>query len=158
MRRVGTIVAVLVVAGVGVAAGRGGGDENAASTAAAAQAGPKISFVSPAAGAEVMGAVNAEVMIDGFTISADHVGQAPMDGEGHLHFSMDGGTYDLPKHSGANGELAVKLGVAGKYSPSVTPSITYMSLPAGRHTLKVWLADNSHNDTGVSAQTTFTVK
>jgi hypothetical protein len=30
---------------------------------------------------------------------------------------MDGGKYDFPKHSGANGRLATQLGVQGKYSP-----------------------------------------
>ena len=40
-------------------------------------------------------------------------------GLGHEHFSMDKGKYDYPKYSGANGTLAVQLGVQGKYPPSV---------------------------------------
>ena len=81
-----------------------------------------------------------------------------MSGEGHLHFSMDGGKFDHPKYSGANGQLAVKLGVDGKYSPSVTPTITYKGLPKGKHVLEVYLANNDHSNTGVEGRTEFTVQ
>ena len=60
--------------------------------------------------------------------------------------------------SGANGKLAVTLGVQGKYSPSVTPSITYKGLPPGKHRLEVYLANNDHTNTGVESSTSFTVK
>ena len=113
---------------------------------------------SPTANAEVSGPVTAEVEIDGFTINGANVGKAPVAGEGHLHFEMDGGTYDFPKYSGANGELAVTLNVDGKYSPSVAPTITYSNLPMGEHTLKVFLVDNVHVNTGPMAETTFTVE
>lgn len=151
MGRMKTGIALVALAAAGVA-GCGGSDSPKAA------AGPTVSFVSPAANAEVDGAVTAEIKIDGFTVSGDHVGQAPMDGEGHIHFQMDGGKYDFPKYSGANGELAVKLKVDGKYSPSVAPTITYSNLPAGPHTLKAFLVDNVHVDLGPVAETTFTVK
>ena len=157
MGRIRTGVAVLAVAAVAAVAGCGGDDASTGTTSSAA-AGPKVTFTSPTTGSEVTGAVTAQVAVDGFTIAPDDVGKAPVAGEGHLHFSMDGGKYDFPKYSGANGDLAVQLKVDGKYSPSVTPSITYSSLPAGEHTLKVFLADNTHVETGVSAETTFTVK
>ncbi len=156
MRRMKTGLLVMTVAAASIAAGCGGDDEATQATPTAA--GPTVSFVSPTPAAEVDGAVMAEVKIDGFTLAPDKVGQSAVAGEGHVHFSMDGGKYDFPKYSGANGDLAVKLNVDGKYSPSVTPNITYMNLPAGEHTLKVFLADNLHTDTGVSDETTFTVK
>ena len=92
------------------------------------------------------------------TLSPKTVGKKPKQGQGHLHFSIDDGKYDQPKYSGKNGQLAVKLGVNGKYSPSVTPSITYKGLPAGKHTLEVYLANNDHSNTGVEAKTMFTVE
>ena len=109
-------------------------------------------------GSTVKGPVVVKVSLNDFTINAASVGKAPVAGEGHLHFQMDGGKYDHPKYSGANGDLAVKLHVDGKYSPSVTPGITYTNLPKGEHTLKVFLVDNVHTDLGPMAETTFTVQ
>jgi hypothetical protein len=70
---------------------------------------------------------------------------------------MDEGKDDQPQYSGANGQLAVKLGVQGRYSPSVTPTITYRGLPKGKHKLEVYLANNDHSNTGVEAATSFTL-
>jgi hypothetical protein len=120
--------------------------------------GAKVSFASPMNGSTQSSTVTAKVTISGFTLSPKTVGKPAKQGQGHLHFSMDNGKYDQPKYSGKNGQLAVKLGVNGKYSPSVTPSITYTGLPAGKHTLEVYLANNDHSNTGVEAKTTFTVK
>ena len=117
-----------------------------------------VSFVMPAKGSSVSGAVTATVRVSGFTLSPSTVGKPAKAGQGHLHFSLDDGKYDLPKYSGANGQLAVKLGVQGKYSTSVTPTITYKNLPAGKHTLEVYLANNDHSNVGPEAKTTFTVK
>ncbi|MFL5821374.1 MAG: hypothetical protein ACJ76S_11905 [Solirubrobacteraceae bacterium] len=100
----------------------------------------------------------ANVKVTGFKLDAAAVGKAPKKGQGHLHFSMDGGKYDLPKYSGPNGKLAVKLGVQGKYSPSVTPTITYKGLPKGKHKLEVYVANNDHTNAGPEADTKFTVK
>ena len=93
-----------------------------------------------------------------FTIDGKNVGKANMAGMGHLHFSVDGGKYDYEKYSGANGALAAKLGIAGKYSPSVTPSVTYTGLPKGKHTAMVFIVNNDHSNTGSSAKLVFTVK
>ena len=120
--------------------------------------GAKVSFVSPTNGSTQSSTVTAKVKLTGFTLSPKTVGKKPKQGQGHLHFSMDDGKYDQPKYSGKNGQLAVKLGVNGKYSPSVTPSVTYKGLPAGKHTLEVYLANNDHSDTGVEAKTIFTVR
>jgi len=70
---------------------------------------------------------------------------------------MDKGKFDFPKYSGANGQLAVKLGVAGTYSPAVKPTITYRNLPKGKHMLEVYLAGNNHEN-GKSSTIKFTVR
>ena len=93
-----------------------------------------------------------------FTIDAKNVGKANVAGTGHLHFQVDGGKYDYEKYSGPNGALAAKLGIAGKYSPSVTPSVTYTGLPKGKHTAAVFIVNNDHSNTGTSATLVFMVK
>lgn len=152
---------------VGIAAGCGDDDDPAATAGSAppaasapspsATARPSVSFVTPKSGWTGTQPVRVEVALEGFALSPKTVGTAAVPGQGHLHFTMDGGTYDFPKYSGANGELATTLGVQGEYSPSVTPTITYRNLPAGEHTLVVRLANNDHTDVGASARTRFTV-
>ena len=96
-----------------------------------------------------------------FTIDAKDVGKAPKAGKGHEHFAMDGGKYDFPKYSGANGKLAKQLGVQGMYSPSVNNKVVYTGLPKGKHTIVVHLVKNSHANYGNSGATkklTFTVR
>jgi hypothetical protein len=152
------LCAVVAIAALGVAAC--GDDDDGDATTAAAQTTSEeasVSFVEPMDGATTEDSVTAEVDLQGFEIDAEHVGKASKEGTGHLHFSLDGGEYDYPKYSGANGELAKQLGVEGQYSPSTEPAITYENLPPGEHTLEVNLANNDHSDTGVTASTTFTV-
>lgn len=125
----------------------------------AATGAPGVSFVTPKTGATISsGTVTAKVKLVHFRLSAKDVGKKPKAGEGHLHFAMDNGKFDHPKYSGANGKLAVQLGVAGMYSPSVTPTITYKGLPKGKHTLIVYLANNNHTNVGPKATVTLTVK
>jgi hypothetical protein len=119
---------------------------------------PSVSFSKPTDGATVAGTFTARVNLDNFTLDAADVGKAPADGKGHLHFSLDNGKYDTPEYSGANGKLAKQLGVDGKYSPAVMPTITYTGIPAGRHTLKVELANNNHSPAGKSATASINVK
>lgn len=120
--------------------------------------GANVTFVAPKDGSTQGTTVAAHVKVTKFTLSPATVGKPAQAGQGHLHFAMDNGKFDYPKYSGANGQLAVKLGVAGKYSPSVTPTITYKGLPKGKHELEVYLANNDHTNTGVEAKTEFTVK
>jgi hypothetical protein len=149
---VGALVSVSIAA-------CGSDDSSTTSTAASAGASDaSVSFAEPMDGATTGSTLTAKVDLQGFKLAPDEVGKQAIDGEGHLHFSMDGGKYDYEKYSGANGKLAAQLGVDGKYSPSVTPEITYTGLPAGEHTLEVYLANNDHTDTGVEDSTTFTVK
>jgi hypothetical protein len=122
--------------------------------------GPKIAvgFKKPNKNAKVGRKFTAQVSLTNFKIDKKDVGKAPRPGMGHLHFSLDGGKFDFPKYSGPNGKLAQKLGVAGKYSPSVTPTITYNRIPKGKHTLMVQLANNDHSNAGASASVNFQVK
>ena len=104
------------------------------------------------------GGFTAQVETENFEVDADAVGKQAQANTGHLHFSLDGGKFDKPKYSGANGKLAVQLGTDGKYSPAVEPTITYANLPKGEHTLKVFLANNDHSDTGAVATKTIRVR
>ncbi len=141
-----------------------GGDEEAdtaaAMPAAAADtaAKPEVTFASPSADMPVGSTFTAKVDLSQFKLDDKAVGMKPVDGEGHIHFSLDGGEYDTAKYSGANGQLAEQLGTDGKYSPSVAPEITYENIPAGEHTLEVDLANNDHSETGSTAKVTFMVE
>lgn len=149
----------LAAAGCGSKSAGNAGTETKPSTAAKVGApGAKVSFVKPTDGATTPGTVTANVKVTGFKLSPGTVGKAAKQGQGHLHFAMDEGKYDQPKYSGKNGQLAVKLSVQGKYSPATAPTITYRGLPAGKHKLEVYLANNDHSNTGVEAETEFTVK
>ena len=153
MRLKRALVPLAVVAALGIAACGDDDDDDSGS----AESQPSVTIVSPTDGEMTSDSVTAEVELDGFEIDALNVGKVNEPNKGHLHFSLDGGKFDEPKYSGANGELAVKLGVDGQYSPSVEPSITYEGLPKGEHTLEVDLANNDHSETGATASTTFTV-
>ena len=166
--RIKTMIVALAVGAVSLGAAACGGDDDddsgsasppaVTTTAAGGYGDASVSFVEPLDGAMTGDTVTAEVELEGFQIDAADVGKANKEGAGHLHFSMDGGEFDTPKYSGANGKLAVQLGVEGMYSPSTTPTITYTGLPPGEHTLEVDLANNDHSQAGPSATTTFTVE
>jgi hypothetical protein len=120
--------------------------------------GAKVRFVTPAEAETIGSTVVVRVRLEHFKLAPGKVGQAAVKGEGHLHFSMDQGKFDHPQYSGANGEEAVNLGVAGQYSPAVKPSIVYTHLPTGTHELEVYLANNDHTNTGVASFVSFKVK
>lgn len=156
-------VAALAVAGCGD--DNNDSDGGAGSTQAPAAEGSgtkapaaKVAFLTPTDGATTGDKITAKVKLTNFELDPNAVGQSPVPGKGHLHFQMDGGRFDIPENSGENGKLAKKLGVDGKYSPAVEPTITYRNLPPGEHKLEVYLANNNHTDTGVEAETEFTVK
>jgi hypothetical protein len=130
----------------------------AVSAVAFAAGTPSVKFVTPKAGATTHAKVTFTVKLTNFKIDVKDVGKMKKANLGHLHFSMDKGKFDYPRYSGANGRLAVKLGIAGKYSPSVTPSITYRNLPKGNHRLVVFLANNDHSSVGPKASIAFTVR
>jgi hypothetical protein len=154
--------AALVVAGCGGSSKASAGNGTAASPQPAKPVGAPgatVRFLTPRTGSTVTGStVRVRVHVTGFTLDPGDVGKPARQGFGHLHFSLDGGRYDTPRYSGANGAQAAKLGVQGKYSPSVTPTITYRRVRPGRHTLVVYLANNDHSLTGVTARVSFTVR
>jgi hypothetical protein len=117
-----------------------------------------VSFTSPRDGSTVGSRFTAKVKLENFEIDGTAIGKSPVAGQGHLHFQLDGGRFDIPQHSGENGKIAKQLGVDGKYSPAAAPTITYTDIPPGEHKLQVHLANNNHTDTGVAAETGFTVK
>ena len=103
--------------------------------------------------------VTVMVKTKAFTIDTKDVGKKAKAGKGHEHFAMDGGKYDYPKYSGANGKLAQKLGVQGKYSPSVNNKVVYTGLPKGAHKVTVFLVRNNHaNYPNAGARKTLTFK
>lgn len=126
--------------------------------AASAAGKPAVVFVSPSQGATTGSTVTFRIKLTNFKLDPKDVGKRAKAGFGHLHFQMDGGKFDYPKYSGANGKLAVQLGIAGKYSPSVLPTIRYSHLPKGKHKLVVILANNDHSPAGATASITFTVR
>jgi hypothetical protein len=131
----------------------------AVAVAAAAASRPSVHFTAPKAGAKTSTKVAAKVRLSHFVLDPKHVGKRNQANHGHLHFSLDNGKYDFAKYSGANGKLAAQLGVAGKYSPSVTRSITYKGLPNGRHVLRVYCANNDHTEIkGTATTVVFTVR
>jgi hypothetical protein len=168
MRRLAGIVA-LAVAGalLGVACGKqhhGSVTVLPTSTPTQAATPPKVrapgatvGFITPGIGALEHGPVRVRVRVRGFVLDGTALGKTAAAGHGHLHFTLDNGAYDRPTYSGTDGELAVKLGVEGKYSPAIFPAIVYRGLPKGVHVLEVRLANNDESDTGVGAKTTFIV-
>jgi uncharacterized membrane protein YgcG len=162
LRAVALMFATIAVVGIVGGCGSNKKKSNASTTPTTAKTvtapGATVSFVAPKKGSSVGKTVTAKVKLSHFKLAPKEVGKPAKQGEGHLHFALDEGKYDYPKYSGANGKLAVKLGVQGKYSPSVTRSITYKNLPPGKHKLEVYLANNDHTNTGVEGSTEFTVK
>ena len=68
------------------------------------------------------------------------------------------GRCDYPRYSGANGKLAVKLGIAGKYSPSTTAALMRTSTCRNGPRFVAYLANNDHSPVGPKASISFTVK
>ena len=151
-------LAAALLAACGGGSGRGNGSTSPTATTRPSSP-AKLTIVYPKSGTVIHGStVHVRVRVTGFTLDARDVGKPARQGFGHLHFSLDGGRYDTPRYSGANGAQAARIGAQGKYSPSVTPTITYRHVRTGRHTLVVYLANNDHSNTGVQARVTFTVR
>jgi hypothetical protein len=119
---------------------------------------PGVQFVGLRPGQRVRSRHRFRVRLTGFSISPTLTPRHLVPGQGFLHFSMDGGAFDLPAYSGWNGYWAVRAGTQGRYSPAASTTITYSGLPRGRHTLVVSLADNFHAEIGVQAAITVVVR
>lgn len=161
MRRQRPVLALalllLPAAGCG-GGGRAGMTATSPPRSAVQQPRASVEFMAPTDGETAGPTVTARVRLSGLRLAPEAVGQAAREGEGHLHFSLDGGKYDQPRYSGANGRLAQRLGVQGRYSPATAPMITYTDLPPGEHKLEVYVANNDHSNTGVADAVTFTVQ
>jgi hypothetical protein len=97
---------------------------------------PSIRLLSPSPGAIIYGNATAlTVLVTNFTLSAAHVGQAPVAGEGHWHVFVD----DV--YSGF----------------SATSSFDLTGLAVGDHTLKVELYNNDHSELGMDVVAQVTV-
>jgi hypothetical protein len=159
--RLSCLAAAATVALAGCGEKRSDGTES--TPPAAADSAPntprsKVEFLTPKDGATVGSKFTVKVKLTNFVLDPGAVGMTPQPGHGHLHFQLDNGRFDIPENSGANGQIAKKLGVDGKYSPAVAPEITYERIPPGKHVLEVYLANNNHTETGAEAETEFTVK
>ncbi len=67
---------------------------------------PSVKFVTPKAGATTGSKVTFTVKLTNFKLDPANVGKMKRANDGHIHFAMDGGKFDYPKYSGANGQLA----------------------------------------------------
>jgi hypothetical protein len=141
-----------------IAATAGAGATALLAAAATAAGPPTITFLITGQQANT---VTVRITTQNFTIDANGVGKKARHGRGHEHFVMDGGKFDRPKYSGANGRFSRGLGVRGKYSGSVDNTVTYTGLPKGKHTVKVLLVRNTHArypNAGAEKTLTFTVR
>ena len=161
MRRRLSPTLIMIIALFGGAVSGCGSNKNQTTTVANKQVGAPgavVTFVAPRPGATVGSTITARVTLKNFKLVPYASGTQVQQGQGQLHFSMDGGKYDQPKYSGPNGVLAAKLKTNGKYSPAFQPTITYNHLPTGKHTLAVFLANKDRSNTGVNSQIRFRVK
>src|SRR3954466_4827037 len=71
--------------------------------ASASSSSPSVRFVTPQANAATSSSVTFKVALGGFRLDPADVGKRNKANRGHLHFQMDGGTFDYPKYSGPNG-------------------------------------------------------
>ena len=102
-------------------------------------AGSTMSIVSPAAGAKVKGPkVTVMVDVTGFTLVPAN--QAPVAGEGHVHFFVDTPASTVPVGK------VVPLDQANVYVHAGTEPFTSreLELSPGRHTITVVMADAAH--------------
>lgn len=150
-------VALVALAGCGSAEHRSAATVRHVAPTRASVPHPSVKFNGPKV-VHTGSSFKVSVDLSHFHIAPNMVGMAPMPGVGHLHFMLDGGKFDYPRYAGANGVLGKKLGVAGAYSPALTPNITYSHLPPGRYTLVCMLANNNHTPTGVETKETIVVR
>lgn len=163
-----------------------GGDDGSNSSGADSEAlpgTPSVEIISPRNGArQASHAVVVKVMVHNFQLSPRHFAGDPELGEGHIRFSLNrvpdcvdpvkleralnsaigkgrlvGASFDYPRYSGPNGQLAERNGVAGSYSPATRPEIFYRGLPPGFYRLVVSLALNNGATTPYHAVTNFQI-
>jgi hypothetical protein len=121
--------------------------------------GERVSIKAPSDGAVVPTRFTVRVALAGFTLERRESGPgSAKPGRGELEFALDEGRFDEPQYAGRNGQLALRLGVNGYYSPAFSPQITYSGIPTGRHAITVRLADGTGTPTDVSDTVRFVVR
>lgn len=174
------VLAAVAGAALGIAATDGGED---ASSSEAVPGEPTVLVISPRNGArQESRAVVVKVKVHNFLLAPRHFGGEPQLREGHLRFSLNrvpdcvdpvklkraeespvgrgrlvGASFDFPRYSGPNGELAEMIGASGSYSPATRPEIYYHELPAGFYRLVITLAQNNGATTPYHAVTNFQI-
>jgi hypothetical protein len=144
---------------------------------------PTVAIVSPRNGARQSNrAVVVKVDISNFQLAPRQFGGEPQLGEGNIRFSLNrvpdcvdpvklqrainspigngrlvGASFDFPRYSGPNGQLAERIGSAGSYSPATRPEIFYHDLRPGFYRLIVNLAQNSGATTPFHGVTNFQI-
>lgn len=114
---------------------------------------PEVTISEPADGATVAaGEVRVSVDVDDFDV-VDKLGEAAVEGEGHVHFYLDAD--EIPT---TPGKPAVTE--EGTYHASPTTSYTWSDVEEGEHTFGVQLVNNDHTplDPPVTAEVTVTVE
>ena len=110
--------------------------ENPSREPAGDDKGTSIEIISPQDGTTVAGDnVTVTVQVTGFNI-VDKQGQANVPGEGHVHFYLDVAAPTTP------GQPAVPT--SGKWAHISGTTYTFVSVPAGTHTISAQLVNNDH--------------
>ena len=142
------VVSMLLVGMLALAAACGdddddddGGDDGAATDAAATgdAAGSELatlSFMSPEDGATLEGTeIEVSVEVNGFEV-VDKIGEAPVPGEGHIHYYIDESPPTEPDEPAVTSE--------GTYHATTEAAHTFTDLEPGEHTVYSQLVDNDH--------------
>lgn len=131
-------------------AGPGATTPPATTTATGTGTGPSVSIVKPAQGSTVAaGAVTVEAYVTGFSV-VDKLGQAPVPGEGHVHFYLD--QTPLPT---TPGQPAITS--QGTYHATATLTYAWPDVKAGSHIFSVQLVNNNHTPLQPPVTATVTV-
>ena len=127
--RIKSALALLLVSGTITGAPLG--------AAGAQESSPTVEILSPAAGSQVTtGSIEVQLSIESFTVDCAQVGRPDGEGVGHVHVMLDGMT----------------MATLTNFYCSDTFTIPGDGLTAGKHTLIVDLATNTHMDMMETAQ------
>jgi hypothetical protein len=145
---------------------------------------PAIEVVAPRNGSIQMGqAVVVKVRVSNFQLAPARFNKAPELRQGNLRFSLNrlpdcvdpaklaeslasplsngrlvGRSYDYPKWTGPNGQLAAQIGTLGLSSPATKPEIYYHRLPYGLYRLGISLVQNNGAPTPYHAISYFEIQ
>lgn len=115
---------------------------------------PVVTITEPESDATLeAGGVDIAVEVEGFSV-VNKLGEAPVEGEGHIHFYRD--VDEIPTEPG---KPAV-TDDASTYHAAATTSHTWEDVEAGEHTFAVQLVNNDHTplEPPITAEVTVTVE